>query len=305
MKPITPFEKIIICLVLSIGLLGGVALILMKMPPIIPSIFIAMAISTLVFYFLGGIEQSNFNMGPVKLSGSIAALIGSAFFINWQLADQQTNPEIALLPDSRLYVICNDSKTVGKLSVHSLSLTEDNFLLLNDSVRLGQLDLRGMKLDNHFMINTRQEVKLGEIAPGNLKDLGLFNEMKSEGYMEVSYTIELGEGLTSTIGFGDSRLFRDQYQGDYEDLPFTVQPVLFSGRNRGNGLRTLIAHKNPAGEPINDVPLAGGQNILVSHLDDYIYLIRTRSANTSDDTRPYFVQYQIIAFSRILKTHNL
>ncbi|WP_026474200.1 hypothetical protein [Alkaliflexus imshenetskii] len=56
MKPIISFEKIIICIILSIGLLGGVALIFLKIPPIIPSIFIAMAISTLVFYFLGGIE---------------------------------------------------------------------------------------------------------------------------------------------------------------------------------------------------------------------------------------------------------
>lgn len=301
MKPISSFEKTIICIILSIGLLGGVALIFLKMPPIIPSIFIAMAISTLVFYFLGGIENSNFDMGPVKLSGSIAALIGSAFFINWQLSGQQTNPDGALFLNPQLYAINNDGHKLGKLNVRTIQLTEDNRLVVNDSVSIGQLDLRGLKLNNQFDINSRQEIKLGEITPQNFKEIGLFNELKSEKYLEITYNMELGQELTTTIGFGDSRLFREQYEGFYEDLPFAVYPMVVSGRDRGNGLRTMVTQKGTAAAHITDVPLASGQNILIDHLDDYIYLVRTRSANTSDNSRPYFVQYQVIGLAREVK----
>ncbi|WP_218916686.1 hypothetical protein [Alkaliflexus imshenetskii] len=237
----------------------------------------------------------------MKLSGSIAALIGSAFFINWQLSGQQTNPEGTLFINPQLYAINNDGNKLGKITVRTIQLIEDNQLFVNDSVLFGQLDLRGLKLNSQFDVNSRQEFKLGEITPQNLKEIGLFNELKSEKYLEVTYNMELGQNLTTTISYGDSRLFREQYEGQYEDLPFAVNPVVISGRDRGNGLRTMVTQKGTAAAHITDVPLASGQNILIDHLDDYIYLVRTRSANTSDNSRPYFVQYQIIGLGRGVK----
>jgi hypothetical protein len=85
------------------GLLGGVAIFFLDFPPIIVTVFLATGVSSLVYGFLGGIQTSTFGLGPIKFGGSIAALLGSSWFINGQLADQmrvnlgQISPPVATL----------------------------------------------------------------------------------------------------------------------------------------------------------------------------------------------------------------
>jgi hypothetical protein len=297
MENITKFEKIIISVTLGFGLLGGVLLVFLNFPAIVPSILIAMAISTLVFYFLGGIESSNFNMGPVKLSGSIAALIGSAFIINWQLSEQQVNANSQLLLGKNLIVYNSSGNAMGKLDISGFRLTNNKRLIANDSVVVGQLDFFLLGMDRQFSVLTNDSLNIGTIQKSNLEELNLFNDMRLERYMEVTYDLQISPVFSSSIGFGESQLFYDQYKAHYEDLPFHAEPQHITDRERGNGIRTVVRRKGNPSKIINDYPLTSGESFIVDDFPDKVYYVRTRSANIGMASRPLFVQYQILEFS--------
>ncbi|ASB49374.1 hypothetical protein [Alkalitalea saponilacus] len=301
MENITKFEKIIISVTLGFGLFGGVLLVFLNFPPIVPSLLIAMAISTLVFYFLGGIENSNFNMGPVKLSGSIAALIGSAFIINWQLSEQQINENNQLMLGNNLTVYSPSGNAMGRLDVSGFRLTSNNRLMANDTVYVGRLNLDLKGLDNNFSVMASDSLVLGSILKNNLEELSLFNDLRLERYMEVTYDLQINPVFTASIGFGESQLFYDQYKAHYEDLPFYVEPMNITGRERGNGIRTVVGVKGNPNESKKDFPLTSGESFLVDDFNEKVYFVRTRGANIGLVNRPMFVQYQILEFSRRVK----
>ena len=81
-------EDIVIIVMAAIGFLGSAVLYLLHIPSILIAVFLSTGLAMLVFRFLGGIKDSVFNIGAVKLSGSLAALIACTFFINQQLERQ-------------------------------------------------------------------------------------------------------------------------------------------------------------------------------------------------------------------------
>jgi hypothetical protein len=55
------------------------------MPPVVVSIFLSAGITALVYRFLGGIQGATVSVGALKLGGTIAALVGIAFWVNGRL----------------------------------------------------------------------------------------------------------------------------------------------------------------------------------------------------------------------------
>jgi hypothetical protein len=84
------FEDTVVTVAVAIGILGGgIMSLFAKVPPIIVSIFLGMGISSLVYRFLGGINQDNsITLKGIKLTGTVAVLIGCALIINTELARQ-------------------------------------------------------------------------------------------------------------------------------------------------------------------------------------------------------------------------
>jgi hypothetical protein len=81
-KELSGEDKLVILFSL-LGLLGCVALYFLRLPSIIVSVFLSLGITSWVYKFLGGISSSTtFNIGPVKLGGTLAALAGVAFWVN-------------------------------------------------------------------------------------------------------------------------------------------------------------------------------------------------------------------------------
>ena len=71
------------------GLFGGAYFHLRTdAKPIVVAIFIATGIAALVYRFLGGITDTTFTIKSLKLGGTMAALLGSAFAINSALERQ-------------------------------------------------------------------------------------------------------------------------------------------------------------------------------------------------------------------------
>ena len=76
-------DDVVILSFAAAGLFGGAVLSLRtNAKPILVSIFLATGIAALVFRFLGGIGEATLAVKTLKLSGTMAALIGSAFLIN-------------------------------------------------------------------------------------------------------------------------------------------------------------------------------------------------------------------------------
>jgi hypothetical protein len=77
---------------LLLGFIGTLFFLFVRcsLPPIVTAVLLAAAIAALVYRFLGGIASTtSFAFGLFKISGTLAALIGCAYFIN-QTLEQQT-----------------------------------------------------------------------------------------------------------------------------------------------------------------------------------------------------------------------
>ena len=82
------FEDLVAVLFAAAGLFGGAYFHLRTdAKPIVVAIFIATGIAALVYRFLGGITDTTFTIKSLKLGGTMAALLGSAFAINSALGN--------------------------------------------------------------------------------------------------------------------------------------------------------------------------------------------------------------------------
>lgn len=265
------FEKIVIIVTLIAGLIGGVLLIALKFPPIIPSILISMSISVLVYYFLGGIKEAGFNMGPIKMGGSIAALIGCAFFINHSLEPQMSEKPV-----------------VDKLSINK------KFEIVNQqNTKLGDLPLKdySIRLNKEQNVILCDSIKLGRIANSNFIKLHLFNKIDFNDYSEIYFNLQLSPfraELDKNRGGLDSR----RYKNAYNSLPFEIKPEFYEGSDK-----TMVRNRRTK-ETIGYYRLERHEICLITdfvHSDSKIYLIRVRQLDRQSDNN--FVQYQVMGFS--------
>ena len=59
-------------------------------PPMLVSILLGIGTAALTYRYLGGTKGSEFQVGALKVAGSAAMLLGTAFFSNWGLTSQMT-----------------------------------------------------------------------------------------------------------------------------------------------------------------------------------------------------------------------
>ena len=91
-------EIIVLCFAL-LGFLGSVYLYRTGSPSIIVSIFLATGVASLVYKFLGGLQNATFVWGALKLGGAAAALLGIAFGVDHYLKTESP----AVFPTEGLY----------------------------------------------------------------------------------------------------------------------------------------------------------------------------------------------------------
>jgi hypothetical protein len=209
-------EDKLVMLFSLLGLLGCVALYFLRVPSIIVSVFLSLAITSWVYKFLGGISSSTtFDIGSLKLGGSLAALVGVAFWIN------STNQ---LDPQRRFHLVSEDAligewqwDVVGPSSSWDGQLT---FVKAN-----GKLTFSG------------KEYKWEKTAQGDKRTL--FLEM-------TNGTASLINGTELTL---ESDVMDYQYGRKFhwkEVEPFTIKPA-FLGRLRPQKTDDPNLEANPWG----------------------------------------------------------
>lgn len=277
MAELSRFEKSVVALILVVGLLGGVILVYLKMPAIVASVFFGIAIATLVYHFLGGIDDASFDLGPIKLGGSIAALIASAWIINGQLSSQSINTD------------------------QQLFLGRDYTVLTEDSTRLGMFKLDNITLTKTLNVITPDSLVLGNIHANNLSQLQFFNELNLSNYIELRYNIQLNPKFEAERNFNAFAKFSEDYRFAYGTLPFTVRPIYTTGNQEfEQGIYTSISYKN-LDRPNTLRSIGSGWSEIISGVDNHIYIVRLRASNISDSTKDYFANYQILKFAPALE----
>jgi hypothetical protein len=266
------FEKIVIIIALSVGLLGGVILIAVSFPPIVPSIFISTAISVLVYHFLGGIKDAGFKMGPIKMGGSIAALIGCAFVINHYLEPQMSEKTI-----------------IGKLSINK------NYEVLNSQDnKLGDLPLNkySLQLNKEQNIILCDSIELGKLKDSEFTKFNLYNQLNFENYSEINFNLQLSPVFKAELDTSIKGLDSRTYRNAYHSLPFEIKPEFY---NRSD--KTMVTNKSNQ-KTMGYYTLERHQITIITDFlesNSKIYLIRIRQLDRQSEEN--FVQYQIIGIS--------
>ena len=85
----SPF--IFTAIVIAISLVLGVALVIFAIdivPALVVSVVLSCGVATLIYGILGGVTRAGFDLGPIKMGGSAAVLLGGVWFFNYLLEPQ-------------------------------------------------------------------------------------------------------------------------------------------------------------------------------------------------------------------------
>jgi hypothetical protein len=207
-------EDIVIITVIALGLLGSVIIFLCNasVPPIVISILLGTGISALVYRFLGGITvDTSFAIGALKLSGTMAALVGCAYFINTEL-EKQTMHNMDRLFDphvSRWFAL--EKSTGVPLEVNVAGVGDID---IPEKAALEAIPLSVRKKDESLLVVPRKESKL---------PLGSLNkkELKNAGF-----TISIGSSLDKFVV--TDRLPPSTQRYSLNPLPFRINTGAYS-----------------------------------------------------------------------------
>jgi hypothetical protein len=211
------FENQVILITILTGFIGSVILYYLKVPPIMIAIFLGSGIAALVFRFLGGAAGTTMAMGTLKLSGSIAVLLGSAYYINQQLENQMTPTEngidqITFTPQKSTWMSLD--KSTGK--VIEVKINETNQKI--EPPQISPLKNNPLKLISdgdkiYISAEADTDFVLGQITKSDLKSLNLFNTVLGSGNYVVTERISINKlsNLTPLPFFIKTTAYANEY----------------------------------------------------------------------------------------------
>ncbi len=209
----THFENKVILATILLGFIGGVLLFFMKVPPVFMAIFLGSGIAALVYRFLGGTADASFVMGTLKLSGSIAILLGSAYYINDQL-EKQLKPDsdskpVTFTPRSNTWVAID--RASGEFLEIKVNETEQVLAKpTNNPLKNTPLKLKAN--GNKIWIHPEADDQFyyGQIEKTELKALNLYNSILSSGNYIVTDRLNINK------------------QADLTPLPFLIKTTAYT-----------------------------------------------------------------------------
>jgi hypothetical protein len=213
----TRFENIVILVALVVGFVGSILLYLLDVQPILVSIFLGTGIASLIYRFLGGTTGNSMQLGALKLTGTVAVLIGSSYFINQELSKQENQGipnEITFQPNSDNWVVLNlDGIPID------LNLQETNQVFKKrEKSPWNNLPLELQpETDNKYKVLTSDKFELGVLENSEIKGAGLFSSIEKSDLFVVTPRLKpFSEQFDlDPIPF---KLTTQRYGGDYSRL---------------------------------------------------------------------------------------
>ena len=249
-------EDIVIIIVMAFGFLGGLVILKMGFQPIIVSVLFGTGIASLVYRFLGGLSGENtVNLGPVKIVGALAALIGAAWIIDFKLEKQISNPnsitEIAISPSTEKWFGV-DKKGLPV----SISVNEKNIHPPSDGLKDNLLSLKHDGDRVHVFDPENENFSFGFFKTDAFKDLekGLVFNNFSKDSLSIGVTPKLNP-LTEPFNFKN------------EKIPFKINVTAF-GSNKS--YFELLSNENNDLMYEGNIELRGAKVIEIG--GDYYFL---------------------------------
>jgi len=168
-------EGMVVVAVMALGFLVSVLNFVLgwRLPPIIIAVMLGSAVAALVHRFLGGIAaETTFAVGAVKLGGSMAALVGCAFFINSQLEKQTLNLDELFQPHySEWLAISRQTSLPMELKVMGTTLRPPERPFETARLRLRR------EGSEFIVLASDGEFRLGRLTGEELRAAGLFSSL--------------------------------------------------------------------------------------------------------------------------------
>lgn len=212
------FENKVILTTILTGFIGGVLIYFLKLPAIVVSIFLATGIAALVYRFLGGTAGASMVMGTLKLSGSIAVLLGSAYFINGELVKQTKSSD--------------DQERSGPTTV-SFDPHRSNWVAVDKATGL-PLQVKINETGNELPLASKTVFKDNRLqVKKNGNRLLIVPESDSTfvfGNMEITQLNEVGffDNLTKTENFVVTDRLTLAEENNLTPLPFKIKTIGFA-----------------------------------------------------------------------------
>jgi len=192
------FENKVILIAIIVGFVGSIIIYLLSLPAIMVSIFLATGIAALVYRFLGGATGASMVMGTLKLSGSIAVLLGSAYFINGELIKQSEGTgkvklgKISFNPHRSNWVAFDKSN--GKPITVKINETDEELPTPAKNIWKNN-PLQLTKSGNRFLIVPENDTSftLGTIEVSSLGSSGFFSKLEKTERFVVTERLNINQ----------------------------------------------------------------------------------------------------------------
>jgi hypothetical protein len=178
-------EKKAVFLLLIGGFIGGVVLYLIKLPPVIVSLFLAIAVATTVFHFLGGISSENVaTWGKIKLTGSTVVLIVVTLLLNKQLSVKSVDIQSMFDPDRQTWITLDGNGSPVEVKIKNVDPQGPLSIKPNrDLLKMNTLSLS--KKGNVYRVVPESDKTfiLGNLDESAFSNQGFFQFVESEKIM--------------------------------------------------------------------------------------------------------------------------
>ncbi len=210
------FENIVILIAFLSGFAGSLLLYFKDAPPILVAIFLGTGIASLVYRFLGGTSGNSMQVGALKFTGTIAVLIGSAWFIDQKLFEQIINDpvtaNVTFDPEPELWTALGREGTPIEIKI----VETGQLIEANQQSQWKNLPLSTIPGDNRTLkvvSPSNPSFVLGNISYDELQRAGLFSGIdKSDLYF---VTRRLHPGETQDLDPIPFKIKATNYGGEY------------------------------------------------------------------------------------------
>lgn len=235
--PPSRFEDKVILTALLTGFPGSIFIYFLDLPAVIVATFLGTGIAALIYRFLGGAAGASMAMGTLKLSGSIAVLLGSAWFINNELigqikdsGDPATLASVTFTPHPSAWVAID--KSSGEPVEVKVNETSDRIGKPDNGV-FKNVPLRLFADKDRYVVTPEEDSLfiLGQVNSSFLRSSQLFNAFdKTEDFVVTERLIPGGSDFLSPFPF---RIKTTTYANEYSHfqlLSKTDDQVIYEGR---------------------------------------------------------------------------
>jgi hypothetical protein len=209
------FENIVILIAFVSGFAGGLLLYFNNALPIMVAIFLGTGIASLVYRFLGGTSGNSMQIGALKFTGTIAVLIGSAWFINQKLFEQENkNPVVAKVtfrPEPGQWTALGVKGTPIDIQI----VETGQSIKAKQQSQWDNLPLSTIKGDDHSLkiVPPNSIFELGKLSYDELKKAGLFSGLDKSDLFFVTRRLRPGE--TEDLDPIPLKIKATRYGGEY------------------------------------------------------------------------------------------